>query len=98
MLFGEHCLGGVEVYLAIGRQWHRVDFIAGELPRDDVAMMLEGGDKDAVASVLRERASDEIDCFGGAAGKDKFVFFPADEVRGCSARGLVTRGHARRAL
>ena len=36
------------------RQRHRVDFVAGELPRDDVAVMLELRQQDAVAAIPRE--------------------------------------------
>ena len=41
VLVGEHSFGSVEVDLAVARQRHGVDFITGELPRDDVAVVLE---------------------------------------------------------
>ena len=79
MLFGEHRLGRVEVDLAVGGQRHRVDFVAGELPRDDVAVMLELRQQDAVAAVLRQRARDEVDRLGRAAGEDQLVRLAADQ-------------------
>ena len=79
-------LGGVEVDLAVGGQRHGVDFVAGELPRHDVAVMLELREQDAVAAVPRQRARDEVDRLGRAAGEDELVGLSADEARRCGAR------------
>src|SRR3954447_3354573 len=60
MLVGEHGLRGVEVDLAVGRQRHSIDFVTGELPGDDVAVMFELRQEDAVAAVLRKRPRDQV--------------------------------------
>ena len=69
----EHPLRGVEVDPAVVGQRADVDFATGELPRDDVRVMLELGQQHAVAVAAREGAGDEIDRFGRAAGEDDFV-------------------------
>ena len=89
--FGQHRLGRVEVDPAVVGQRHRVDFVAGELPRDDVAVMLELRQQDAVAAVLRQRARDEVDRLGRAAGEHQLVGLAADQVRRGGARGLIAR-------
>ncbi len=86
MLVGQHRFGGVEVDLAVAGQRHRIDFVTGELPGDDVAVMLELGEEDAVAAVLRQRARDEVDRLGRAAGEDELVGLAADQPRGGGAR------------
>src|SRR4051794_20046406 len=48
MLLGEHGLRGVEVDPPVGGERHRVNLEAGKLPRNDVAVMLELGEEDAV--------------------------------------------------
>ena len=78
MLFGKHLLRCVEVDLAVGRERHRVDLEAGELPRNDVAVMLELRDEDAVAAVPRQRARNQVDRLGRAACEDQFVRLAAD--------------------
>ena len=91
MLFGQHRLRRVEVDLAVGRQRHRVDFVTGELPRHDVAVMLELREQDAVAAVLRQRARDQVDRLGRAAGEDQLVRLAADQVRRRGARSARRR-------
>ena len=54
MLLGQHRFRRIEIDLAVGRQRHRVDFEPGELPRDDVAVVLELRQQDAVAAVFRQ--------------------------------------------
>src|SRR5690242_9789353 len=98
MLLGEHCLGGVEVDLPVARERHGVDFEAGELPGNDVAVMLELRQQDTVAAVPGQRPCDKVDRLGRAAGEDQLIWLPADQVRGGGTRGLVARRHARRAL
>ena len=91
MLLGEHCFRRVEVDLAVAGQRHRVDFVSGELPRDDVAVVLELRHQDAVAAVLRQRARDEVDRLGRAARENHFVRLAADQLRGRGTRCLVAR-------
>ena len=86
MLFGQHCFGGVEVDPAVGGQRHDIDFVTGELPRNDVAVMLELRQQDAVAAVLRQRARDEVDRLGRAAGEDHLVRLRRRSARAAAAR------------
>ena len=88
MLFGQHRFGRVEIDLAVARQRHRIDFVAGKLPRHDVAVMLELREQDAVAALLRQRARDEVDRLGRAAGEDQLVRLAADQLRRGGARAL----------
>ena len=96
---GEHRFGGVEVDPLIGGQRADVDFIAGELPRHDVRVMLERRQQDAVAVPARIGARDEVDRFGRAAGEDDFIgVLSAEQFRGRGARGFIGQRHVGRAL
>src|SRR5258708_27541965 len=93
MLLGEHLFRRIEVDLALFCQWYSVNFVACELPGHDVAMMLELREEDAASTFFRKRARNEINRFGCAAGKDKFVRFAANQPRGCRAGSLVACSH-----
>ena len=73
MLVGEHLLRGAEIDPAVIGQRDRVDLVAGKLPRDDVAVMLELRKEDSAPALLREGPRDEVDRLGRAAGEDEFV-------------------------
>ena len=65
------------------------------LPRDDVRVMLEGGDNDFVSGVESggENVGDEVDAVGGAGGEDDFVGGSGVEVaRDGVAGGFVGGG------
>src|SRR6478672_7703292 len=98
VLFARHGLGGVEVDAAVGRQRQDVERVAGELPRDDVAVMLELADEDSLAVAIAEGSRDQVDRFGRAAGEYQLVRRAADEPRGGGARGLEPAGHFGRPL
>ena len=57
MLFGDHALGGIEIDAAVAGQRNGVDLVSGELPRNDVAVMLELRKQHAVAAVLRQASA-----------------------------------------
>ncbi len=80
MLLGQHRFGGVEVDLPVAGQRDRVDLVAGELPRHDVAVMLELRQEHAAPAFLRKRPRDEVDRLGRAAREDQFVRLPADQL------------------
>ena len=57
MLFGDHALGGVEIDAAVAGQRNGIDLVAGKLPGNDVAVMLQLRKQHAVAAVLRQRCA-----------------------------------------
>ena len=95
MLLGDHRLGGVEIDAPVARQRHGIDLVSGELPRNDIAVMLELRQQDAVAAVLRKRARDQVDRFGRAAREDEFVGLAADQLRRRGARSLIASESSR---
>ena len=88
----------VEVDLAMRGQRNDIDGVAGELPRDDVAVMLELAEQHAIAAVARGALGDEVDRLGRAAREDGFVRRAADQFARRAARRLEALGHRRRAL
>ena len=102
----DHRRHRVEIDAVIGGQRNHIDCrthaLRDHLPRHDVAMMLEHGQKDAVTCLeLRSRPalSDEIDPLGRAAHKHDFVgrhgsHEPGDPL----ARSLIGQRHVGRAL
>ncbi len=96
MIFGRKAFGRVKIDPAVLGQRDDVDGIAGELPRDDIAMMFERGQEDTGAPFARMASSDEIDGFGRAAGEDQLAFIAADQTGRGGACGLEALGHRRR--
>ncbi len=101
----DHGRHRVEVDLAVGRERNDVDGRTGplgyELPGNDVRVMLEGREQDAVAG-LEVRAApavrDQIDALGRAAHEDDLARrCGIDEARDAGARGLEGDRHVGRA-
>ena len=103
---GEQDLERIEVDPAVGGERADVDRGAGalgdELPGDDVGMMLEHRQHDAVAGSemgARPALRDEVDAFGGAADEhDLLGACGADEVSGAAAARLEGERHLGRTL
>ena len=98
MLFVGQLLGRVEVDPAVLGQRDDVDVVTGELPRDDVRMMLERRQQYAPAAVVGEARRDQVDRLGRAAREHHFMLLPADQIGGRGARRFEARGHRRRAF
>jgi hypothetical protein len=82
MVASQHPLGRIEVYPAIGGERNRVHFITGELPGNDIAVVLELREQDAVAALLCHALGDEVDRLGRVAGEHKALGPSADQPRG----------------
>ena len=87
----DHRRHRVEIDAVVGGQRHDVDLApSGELPGDDVAVMLERREQDAVAGlqiVAAPALRDQVDPLGRAADEDDLLRRRgADEARRRAAR------------
>ena len=106
MLRGQHALGGVEIDATVFGERADVDDEAGaladQLPRHDVAVMLERREQDAVAGLevgQPPALRDEIDRLGRAAHEDDLALGRgANEARHPPPRRFVGERHVGRAL
>ncbi len=100
VLRGDHRFGRIEIDQALCGKRNDIDgdagFVAEQLPGDDIGMVFEQRQQNAVAS-LEVRAApalrDQVDRLGRAAGEDDLVLAPAHEVRDAPPRGFERQGH-----
>ena len=77
MLFVQHPGRGVEVDLPVSSQRADVDLESGQLPRHDIAVMLQRRQQDAVAPAAWQGLRHQIDRLGRAAGEDHLMLLTA---------------------
>ena len=93
MVLTRPTLGGIEVDPPVFRQRHDVDFVTRQLPWNDIAVMLELAQQDALACSIAIGPGDQVDRLGRAAGEDDLKLFATDQRGGSGAGGLETGGH-----